>query len=232
MRRGFTLIELLVVIAVVAILVALLLPGLSRAKGAAKKTTCINDLRQVNLAVIMYADDHADSIRTATNDYQVYFTYKDSIRLYLLRNGSSTNDQLFACPADVFDCKMPAIQDFFQPDNISGQGFYHLKQTHYSSYISNGAAANSSETRVAGKPFASVREPARLVLVCELSGAIGLSGHDRRQSEQFNNAKNLMSFVDGHVSFIPIYWNGTTGVEGMPIEYNPTTGYEYLWFDK
>ena len=232
MRRGFTLIELLAVIAVVGILAALLLPVLSRAKGAAKRTACINDLRQINLAVRMYADDYADSLRAATKDYQIYFTYKERIRPYLLRNGSSTNDQLFTCPADDFDCRLPAIQDFFRPGNISGNGFYHLKQTRYSSYIFNGAAPNSRETRVAGKPFSSVREPSRLVLVCELSGAIGLSGHDRRQPGQFNKAKNVMSYVDGHVSFIPIYWNGNSGEDGMPVSYDPPAGYEYIWFGK
>jgi prepilin-type N-terminal cleavage/methylation domain-containing protein len=164
MRRGFTLIELLVVIAVIAVVAALVLPAMSRAKGAAQKATCMNDLHQINVAVLMYADDNADSIRTATNDYHIYFSYKDSIRAYLLRNGSSTNDQLFTCPADDFECKLPAIQDFFRPDNVAGNGFHHLKQTHYSSYIFNGAAANSKETRVAGKPFSSTQEPSRLVL--------------------------------------------------------------------
>jgi len=232
MKRGFTLIEMLVVIAVIAVVAALLLSAASRAKGAAQKATCINDLHQINAAVLMYADDHADSIRSASHDYQIYFSYKDSIGPYLLRNGSSTNDQLFACPADDFNCKLPAIQDFFRRDNVAGNGFYHLKQTHYSSYIFNGAAPNSKETRVAGKAFSSTREPSRLVLVCELSAAIGLSEHDRQQPAQFNHAKNVMSFVDGHVSFIPIFWNGQSGEGGMPVSYDPPAGYDYIWFGK
>src|SRR5258708_5037884 len=92
---GFTLVELLVVIAVISIIAALVLPVMGRAKGAANKTACINHLRQINVAVLMYADDHADSIHSATADYHIYFSYKDSIRPYLLRSGSSTNDQLF-----------------------------------------------------------------------------------------------------------------------------------------
>jgi len=180
----------------------------------------------------MYADDDAGVIRTAAHDYHIYFSYKDGIRPYLLRNGSGTNDQLFTCPADDFNCKLPGIQDFFQPDNVAGNGFHNLQQTHYSSYIFNGAAANSKETRVAGKSFSSAREPSRLVLVCELSAAIGLSGHDRRQADQFNNAKNVVSFVDGHVSFIPIFWNGNSGQVNMPISYDPPAGYEYIWFGK
>ena len=87
-KRAFTLIELLVVIAIIAILAAILFPVFAQAKVAAKKSTCLSNVKQLGLAAIMYAGDSDDVYCPARNipDQTAYNQLLDPY----VKNGKST----------------------------------------------------------------------------------------------------------------------------------------------
>lgn len=96
-RGGFTLIELLVVIAIIAILAALLLPALSQAKERANRISCVNAIKQLTYASLMYADDHQDRFMPDGDDDPHWA--KLPFRNMLCTNYSIPRSQ-FYCPSN------------------------------------------------------------------------------------------------------------------------------------
>ncbi len=115
-RRGFTLIELLVVIAIIAILASMLLPALSKAKLKAHGIKCVSNLRQLQLAWVMYADDFDDKLAPNllgnTNAWigGNVASLPGATNVWDIRNGRlfpyNNALDIYRCPADVTPFKV------------------------------------------------------------------------------------------------------------------------------
>src|SRR5687768_15785448 len=108
-RRAFTLVELLVVIGIIAVLIGILLPTLSRAREAAKKTVCLSNMRQLSDYLKLYAVGYKDAMPIGFMD-QKAFSYlinwnnsngtKVSQMGLLVEANLVTNPKTFYCPSE------------------------------------------------------------------------------------------------------------------------------------
>jgi len=140
-RGGFTLIELLVVIAIIAILAAMLLPALAKAKQKAQGVQCMSNGKQLQLAWTMYADDNNNSLVPNQNeDGNVAPSWAKGILSWAANTTDNTNTtflvggtgalmgpyaknaSIFHCPADMYTCSMYG-QQTLRVRSISMNGF-------------------------------------------------------------------------------------------------------------
>ena len=237
--KGFTLIELLVVIAIIAILAAILFPVFARAREAARKTSCLSNMKQIGLASLMYSQDYDESFPDsrvstllldgsgATGPCDVIGAspgvYEGAehiqcwgIRLYYPGTGRTTK-QLAGYPLRL-NPYIKNAQIFRCPsDSLVGRwidgterGSYYQRHAHDVWGVLVGNVKQSTLVR-----------PAQLAYyVEEFWHAGGADPYSWNPTNTGAKGAN-MTFYEGHVKFVPV--NFITGNNGIP-------NYDLNWF--
>ena len=218
-RRAFTLIELLVVIAIVAILAAMLLPALARAKEASRSTQCLGQMRQVALAVRLYADSNNDEFPRSQHS--------------AFANGQPPWERAVACELGANTTTWTNLL----------KGVYHCagdKRADTLSYGLNVYFELGPDDDYVGRPqtwrrLGLIPQPAATVLMAEVASDIDhimpqfwLAPSDAEDVDsRRHRLKANYNFVDGHSQLLPLSKTSIAAGAG-PLEPPAVNGFALL----
>jgi len=199
--RGFTLIELLVVIAIIGSLAGLLIPVLVRARGAAHKTSCSSNLKQIGIAFSMYLNAHDDFYPCAQDPVSTSPFYwlwmgrgwRSFVAPYFAQEIDPENPSVLFCRADA-----QAEERYESTSYAYSMCFYHSPEQ--IDAMTDTSCTYSDPQPSVGQRGNHVGDPVHKVLAGEWT-----SNHERVAGDQgwwtWAGARNFL-FADGHVAFL------------------------------
>jgi hypothetical protein len=196
---------------------AILLAWQTHARNDARLNQCTDNLSHVNRATLDYANDNHQRLPAsdAGDKHDIWWWYKEKVKTFAgLHGESSEKDALFACPEDRgYSDQTP---------------FYRTARFDFSSYVFNGVTLPGMPN-ISGLSLSAVNHPKRTLLVMEWPAHAPLSWHasktGRRNAPFYCDARNVVGFVDGHVSFTPIYFDGYNAAYTQ----DPISSYDYQY---
>lgn len=219
-QAGFNLAELAAIVSALVLLLAVGLYGWLEIRENGRRAVCRANLGLISKAVLMYAQDHRQTLPLLDPSPPpgMWWWYKEQVKRYVgLTGPSSPNDRVFGCPSD---------RGYGDPENPVP--FRESARTDYNSYVFNGVNLPGIP-HIAGWRLSRIRDPERTLLVMEWTAHAPLSWHDsktgRRNAPFYNDALNMVGFVDGHVDYIKIYYDGINPAYTR----DPIGGYDYKY---
>lgn len=218
---GFGTTELMVVVGLVLLLIAILMPLLTRWREGSRQSVCANNLGQVAKAVLMYAENNQKTLpqMTMAKPPGGWWWYKEQVKQYAgLMGTSSVSDKVFACPSDRG----------YGGGEDDTKAFWASAKHDFNSYVFNGVNLPGMPN-VAGRSLGAINQPQRTLLVMEWTAHAPLSWHKSRTGQAnapfYNDAESVVAFVDGHVKLVKIYYDGMNPAYTR----DPIPGYEYKY---
>ena len=220
-RLGFTLIELLVVIAIIGILTAMIFPVFARARESARQATCLSNLKQLTLAMLMYTEDNGGGYvpaQSPDNLMRWHGRRETAEELFTPEGGPLweylKNGQVQRCPS--FE---PTSEDYGYEQGTGGYG--------YNAQYVGGSPAGSDRMYVPAKEYL-ITDPARTVLLtdtafldcdgnlieysfCEAPSYQVWNSRTEPSTHFRHNGRATIAFCDGHVRAMPITYTHAAG---------------------
>jgi type II secretory pathway pseudopilin PulG len=215
--RGFSLTDLMVVLAASSLLATIGLTAAANSREKAKLERCTANLQQVTRALQTFCDDNSQTLPGPgmTGPNNLWWWYKENVKGYLgLAGPPSASDVQFACPSD---------RGYTDP-----QPFHLSSRFDYNSYVFNGVTMPGLPN-IAGWKLLSVKNPRKTLMVMEWTAHAPLSWHQSKTGKKnmpfYCDAQSVVGFVDGHVNFSRIYYDGYNAAYTR----DPISGYDYQY---